>query len=151
MNQEEAFENQLNEDKARDLAQRAAAEKAERRKETAEGIKGTLLKLLKNPFLQWLVPILAEVLTGGLAPGWSAFVLWNYIVEKSEKKSPNLAAYLIIGIFAVIVDAFQIFFDLTGALLILSYAIIGPCLAILYIWKILKTGLKAPGPVKAKK
>lgn len=151
MNQEEAFENQLNEDKARDLAKRTEAEKVERRKETAEGIKGTLLKLLKNPFLQWLIPILAEVLTGGIAPGWSAFVLWNYIVEKSEKKSPNLAAYLIIGIFAVIVDAFQIFFDLTGALLILSYAIIGPCLAILYTWKILKTGFKTPGPVKAKK
>jgi len=145
MNQEETFADQLNEERA------TRAEKAEKRKETAEGTKGTLSKALNNPFLQWLVPILAEVLTGGIAPGWSAFVLWNYINEKAGRKTPNLAEYLIVGILAVVVDAFQILFTLSGLLLILSYAIIGPCLFFLYFWKIHKVGLKAPGPVKAKK
>jgi len=132
MNQEEAFEDQLNEERA------VRAEKAEKRK----------AKALNNPLLQWLVPILAEVLTGGIAPGWTAFVLWNYIVEKAGGKTPNLAEYLIIGIPAIVVDALQIFFDLTGFLLILSYAIIGPCLVFLYLWKFHKVGLKAPGPIK---
>jgi hypothetical protein len=145
MNQEETFTDQLNEVRA------AQAEKAERRGKAVEETKGILSKLLNNPLLQWLIPILAEVLTGGIAPGWTAFVLWNYITEKAGGKTPNLAEYLIIGIPAVIVDAFQILFTLSGLLSILSYAIILPCLFFLYLWKFHKVGLKGLGPTKAKK
>ncbi len=109
---------------------------------------GTLKALFKH-LVPFIIPFLAEGVSGGILPGNTGFVLWTYREEKKAGKAPNLGEYLAVGIPAVAVDAIGLL-SLTGVFLIFSYAITGPCLGALFIWRIFRHGFKGPKPIKIK-
>ncbi len=141
MNNEEAYGNQLNEDRAQTKG-----------KQEGTGVKpklsGTLVTLLKR-FLPFLVPAFAETVSGGILPGNLGFVVWTYFDEKKADKSPNIAEFLLMGLIAGGVDAIGLL-GLTGVLLILSYAAQAPGLILLFFWRIYKHGFNGPEPSKMK-
>lgn len=101
-------------------------------------------RLLNKSFIKLLIPFLAELSPLGMLPSWSIFVIYTWREEKKNiKRSPNLAEYLIIGGFAVVADILD-FLDLTGFGAIIARAIDWPILAMLWIWRVSKRGLK-PG------
>lgn len=143
MNQEEAFETQL--------AEQRAEKKETKPKKIKKKVKA-LEKILKNPLVQLIVPSLADLGTAGLFPGWTGIVVWTYISEKKAGKNPNIAEYLIVGIPAGTVDALE-YLNLTGVLYILTIFLITiPCLLALWTWRIYKhvTGVKTTKPKKKK-
>lgn len=133
----EDFEIQLAEERAK-----AKPEKVKEKK------PGALKTLLKNPLVQLLIPSIAEIGTGGLAPGWTIYVIWAYSQTKKAGGSPNIAEYLMIGGLAATVDIVQIFVDLTGFGVIISEILILPCLILLWAWRISKFGIKSAMPGK---
>lgn len=134
MNHEEAYESQLAEERAKEKPAKAKPKKV-----------GALKSLLKNPLVQFLIPGLGETLTGGILPGWTAFVIWTYFSEKKAGNSPNLAEYITVGILAIAADLFDIL-ALTGVLLIFTFPVTLSCGLALGVWRFYKhiTGSAMP-------
>jgi len=140
--------NETEEDiRAAQLAESRAKEGGVKPEEGKTKKAGPLGKILKNPLIQFLFPSLAEVLSGGILPGWTAFVIWTYFSEKKSGSSPNLAEYITVGTLAVAADALDTL-ALTGVLLLLTYPITLSCGLALGVWRFYKHGTKSAMPTK---
>ena len=130
MNQEEIYQTQLNQE-------RAMVKKSRTSKISSKKTKGSK-SFFKSPLMRIVGPLgLAfglEVVTFGIAPGWTAQVVWTYHQEKKIKGSANIAEYLIIGGLTAAVDVVQLL-GLTGALAFLSLLLTAPSLLLLAAWR----------------
>jgi len=140
MNQEEVL-------RIQQLNQERSATKKTKFKTTARTT--ALKKILKHPLTKFSIPFLGELGSGGILPGCTAYVAWNYFEEK-RSGNPNIAEYFTMGIPAAAVDIVGLL-SLTGALLFLSYAITFPCLGLLLIWGLFKQNPKGIKTAKIKK
>jgi hypothetical protein len=116
------------------IQQRVRSKKLKKKKSSASGVA-------KQPLSKLVVPLVAafgfEVLTFGVAPGWTAQVWFTYRQEKKIKGSANIAEYIVVGILTLSIDAVQII-GMIPALAFFTLFLTAPALCLLSTWRLYK-------------